>query len=184
MEVFICMNRLTNWLSLLNHNLKRMILRFINFIQGQLLITYHIIIDFETMEKNPTHFRIELLAEIRDWNDLCNLRMQLQEKITNKFILRGFYEKEIKTIYEKQRIEEDFNVNYKNHVSMKFIFRQWKNNKDGNLIKVIDNTIEQRGVKDYRVNILKSGKLPFYEIEDMFCIEIETTDLKEKAPQE
>jgi hypothetical protein len=43
---------------------------------------------------------------------------------------------------------------------------------------MIDNTIPINGVKNYRVNILKTGEISFSAIKDMFCIEIDTTDFK------
>ena len=163
---------------LLPNKVREMILRFINSIQDNVLSTYHITFDFQTAEKAPSHYRLELLAELR--NDLeCNfLIAQLQQQIGSKFHRVKFYDKQITTIHDRKQIENDFKNTLKNHVSMKFIFRQNINDGFGKILKVTDNSIPINGVKDYRVNILKSGQIPFSIIEDMFCIEILTEDFK------
>jgi hypothetical protein len=108
------------------------------------------------------------------------LRIQLSDKFN------GYktYVNELKTEHERLVIERNFIETLKTHVSMKFIFRQWVTTFSETpplgykTINVIDNTIPINGVKNYRVNILKTGEISFSAIKDMFCIEIDTTDFK------
>lgn len=160
--------------------IKHMILRFVTKIQEKLLITYHIVIDFRTREEKPTRYRLELLAELRNETELGNLTTQLHGQLSTKFTGYNTYTKEIKTQYERQTIINSFNNKLKNHISMKFIFRQWVNTFEmgEKTIRVNDETIEKNGVKDYRVNILKTGKIPFSAMQDMFCVELDTTNFK------
>ena len=170
------------YLQLLINCIRKMILRFINSVQENILTTYHIRIDFKTREKKPSFYRLELLAELRTTLECDLLISQLSSQIQEKFFLSNYYTNEIKTSTERKLIETNFNDNLKNHISMKFIFRQWIKTFQEidpigwKTISVIDNTIEPNGVKDYRVNILKSGEIAFSSIKDMFCVEIDTTE--------
>jgi hypothetical protein len=163
----------------LTNKIKKMILRFVNKIQDKVLTTYHITIDFKTLEKKPTFYRLELLAELRSDLELGYLKTNIFSiVIGKKFDLTNISTKEVKTQYEKKRIEEDFNDKHKKSVAMNFLFRHWTTDQYGKLHYVNDTTVEKTAKKDYRVNILKSGEIPFGQYEDMFCIEIDTTDFK------
>jgi hypothetical protein len=155
-----------------------MILKFINDIQDKILNTYHITINFKTIEKKPSQYRLELLADLRNQLECDFLIQQIQQQISNKFLVITTFNNEVKTNTERTKIESDFKNLLHNHVSMKFLFRENVNDGFGKIIKVIDNSIPVNGVKDYRVNILKSGQIPHNSIEDMFCIEIITDTLK------
>ena len=81
----------------LRNKIRKMILRFINNIQDKVLTTYHITIDFKTIENKPTFYRLELLAELR--NDLeCDILVnQFQSQILSKFFYIGHHIKEVET---------------------------------------------------------------------------------------
>lgn len=87
---------------------------------------------------------------------------------------------------ERNLIEKKFKDELKNHVSMKFLFRQWVTTFQETppmgykRMNVIDNTIPVNGVKDYRVNILKTGEIRFSTIKDMFCVEMNYPFAKDK----
>lgn len=161
-----------------------MILRFVNNIQDKVLTTYHIVIDFKTHEKKPSHYRLELLAELRSDLEKELLINQIKNQLIGKFDGCNHYDSEVNTLIDRKLIEDRFNDMLKKHVSMKFLFRQWirtfvQNESIGwKTISVIDNTIPNNGVMDYRVNILKTGEICFTDIEDMFCVEIDTTEFK------
>ena len=170
--------------ELLKNKIRKMILRFVNNVQEQILTTYHITIDFKTREKKPTYYRLELLAELRSDLESDMLINQLQLQLGEKFWGLNFHKDEVKTQYERKKIEQNFNDNLKKHISMKFLFKQWVTTFQETppigwkTISVIDNTISENGVKDYRVNILKTGEIRFSTIKDMFCVEIETNKFK------
>jgi hypothetical protein len=168
----------------LRNKIRKMILRFINNIQDKVLTTYHITLDFNTKENKPTFYRLELLAELRNDLECALLINQLRIQLSDKFNGYKTYVNELKTEHERLVIERNFIETLKTHVSMKFIFRQWVTTFSETpplgykTINVIDNTIPINGVKNYRVNILKTGEISFSAIKDMFCIEIDTTDFK------
>jgi len=164
--------------ELLTYKIKNMILKFVNNIQDNVLKTYHLCIDFKTLENKPTHYRLELLVEVRSEIELGYLENDCLGSIIGKrFNLTNISRKEIKTNYDKSVIEDSFNQNFKNHVHMKFLFRHWTTDQFGKVQYVNDTTVEKTSKKSYRVNILKSGEMSFHKYEDMFCIEIDTTEL-------
>jgi hypothetical protein len=155
-----------------------MVLRFVNNMQKRVLTTYHIIMQFKTIERNPSCYRLEVLAELRDEIELGCLTTQLGDQIRKRFAEYQVYSKELKTLYERQRIEQNFNNKINDYVYMKFVFMKWIHNEFGRIINVIDRTDFPDGVKDYRVNILKTGTLPFSMYNDIFVIEIDTTGFR------
>lgn len=163
----------------LTNKIRKMILRFVNNIQENNLTTFHIVIDFKTIEKKPTFYRLELLTELRNEVELGYLKTNILPIVIGKrFDVNNISTKEIETQYERKRIEEDFNDMNKNAVSMNFLFRHWVTDQYGKLHFVNDTTVEKTAKKDYRVNILKSGQIPFGQYEDLFCVEIDTTEFK------
>lgn len=160
------------------NSLRKMILRFANSIVNSTLNTYHITINFQTAEKIPSKFRLEVLAELRDDMECNYLIQQLTQQIGKSFHGVKYYEKEVTTVADKYSIEKRFKSNLYNHISMKFLFRTNVNNGFGKVVLVQDETNFVKGVKDYRVNILKTGQISLNSIEDMFCIELITDDLK------
>jgi hypothetical protein len=170
-----------NKIHIFINKIKKMILQFVNNIQDKVLITYHMTIDFKTLEKKPTFYRLELLAELRSEIELGYLKTNIFSIVFGKrFDVINISTKEIKTQYEKKRIEDDFNDMNKKSVSMNFLFRHWATDQYGKLHYVDDTTVEKTGKKDYRVNILKSGEISFGHYEDLFCIEIDTTEFKKE----
>lgn len=164
--------------QILTYKIKKMILQFANNVQEHLLLTYHITINFKTIEKNPTFYRLELLAKLRSSLELAYLETQiLSIAIGENFNLINVSSQEVKTQYERKKIEDNFKDINKKAVSMKFLFRHWVTDQYGKLCFVNDTTVEKTAKKDYRVNILKSGEIPFSQYKDLFCVEINTTQL-------
>lgn len=170
--------KISTFKTIIQTYIRKMVLRFANSISNLTLNTYHIVINFKTNEKIPSEYSLQILAKLRNEIECGYLIQQLQTQITNKFIITTHALCEIFSQIDENQIITQFQSNYKHHVSMKFIFRQFINNGFGGISKVIDNTIPINGVKDYRVNILKTGNIPFSKIEDLFCIEIITDNLK------
>jgi hypothetical protein len=175
-----------NKIHIFINKIRKMILQFVNNIQDKVLTTYHITLDFQTRERKPTYYRLEILAELRSDFECDILINQLQQQLGNKFNGLNYRKTEVKTNYEKEKIEQQFKDNLKNHISIRFLFRQWVTTFQETppigykTISVIDNLISPNGVKDYRVNILKTGEIPFSIIQDMFCVEIDTTEFKKE----
>jgi hypothetical protein len=186
-KIFLNLRQLIKKQTITN-KIRKMILRFINSIQDSLLTTYHIIIDFKTKEDNPTFYRLELLAELRSDYEAETLINQFQQQLITKFYGLNYYKKEVKSSFEREQIEKNFNDKFTNHVSMRFICRQWVETFRETppfgfkTIRVIDETIPVNDVKDYRVNILKSGDIPFEKYQQLFCVEIDTTDFNNFKP--
>jgi hypothetical protein len=176
------------WLAVslgrITNKIRKMILKIANLVQGQVLTPYHMCFTFKTKETKPTTYRLELIAELRSELECDSLISQIFSQLFEKFNYVDQYKKEIETLFERKRIEENFNSKFKEHVSIKFLFRQWVTSFSEiepigpKTISVIDHTIPSNGVTDYRVNILKNGELPYFKIKEMFCVEINTTDLK------
>ncbi len=157
-----------------------MILQFTNKIQENNLRTFHFIVNFTTVEKKPTHYKLELLLKLKDEMELRCVETQINNQL--KFFAGYRTEvKEIKTLSEEILIENNFKADYKKHTKIKFLLKHWVTNEFGKIIFVNDTTIEKEGKKDYRVNILKTGEMPFSMYNDMFVVELDTTDLKQKT---
>ncbi len=155
-----------------------MLLKFVNNLQNHILTTYHIEVNFKTKEKKPSFYKLELLVELKDDIELGCLKTTIIGQIASKFILISNYDREITTKAEKEQIQRNFESDSKSHITMKFLLRHWKTNEYGKLCYVEDNTIEKNGKKDYRVNILKTGEMPLGMYNDLFVVEIDTTELQ------
>ena len=167
------------WLEKTNlkYKLKLMLLQFANSIQNENLRTFHFIVNFTTVEKKPTYYKLELLLKLRDEVELRCVETQINNQL-NVFAGYRTEVKEIKTIAEETIIENNFKADYKNHTTMKFLLRHWVTDEYGRIKFVNDTTVGKQGNKDFRVNILKTGEMPFSMYQDLFVVEIDTTELK------
>jgi len=174
------------WLNInLKNKLRLMLLKFVNDLQNKILTTYHIEINFQTIDRK-SDYKLELLAELRSYKECLILINQLQSQISYKFLLGNTYETEIKNASKIKQIEDSFKSDHKKHTSMKFIFRQYmKNEYPYEIISVTDEIINKKITKDYRVNILKSGDITISTIQDLFAVEIDQTEfVKPKTKEE
>lgn len=151
-----------------------MLLQFADEIQEKNLRTFHFIVNFTTVEKKPTYYKLELLLKLKDETQLRCIEAQIKDQL-NEFDGYRTEVKEIKTITEAILIQNSFEADYKTHTTIKFLLKHWVTDKYGCIKFVNDTTVEK---KDYRVNILKSGEMPFSMYSDKFVVEIDTTELK------
>jgi len=153
-----------------------MLLKFINATQNLILTTYHIEVNFKTREKKPTTYKLQLIAELRNCVELEALKNSIIQQITDNFDLISNYETEIRLIADRIQIENNFQQSCKESVPMKFSFKHWVADGYGQQKYIKDEMVEKSGKKDFRVNVLKIGEIPFETIKDLFAIEIDTTE--------
>lgn len=155
-----------------------MLLQFVNNLQNNNLRTFHIEVKFGTLEKQPTIYKLELLAKLRDNVELGCLKTIIIGQIDSRFNLISNYAKEITTKADEIIIINNFNSSDKKHIPMKFLLRHWLTDQFGNLCYVNDETVEKYCSNYFRNNILKTGNMPLSMYEDLLVIEIDTTKFK------